>query len=405
MTTEDIIYNVFKMREAYEESGYIVRDYYEKELENNLRRSKNIFITGESGCGKTWLYTHVTEKKQIKHKVINLANVKIQGGFYNYFRTQFPDIEIEEVKGKGLGINSGILAGNIISSRTIRREYDYFRMFIEENKDSLIVFDNFEIIVTDNDLLESLSCIITMADDEIMIENNIKFLLVGAVNDILNYFSAMSNYQTIANRISCVNIKGFNDAECDSFVTKRFSACGFQIEDQEKSLSKNIYKSTDGIPQSVNDLCYYLALAHYEKNEQSIKVDTDTFYVGKKKWIRNYLFVEYTLVRALYLENIENAECLNYVLYAISLLKHDSFTAEKVIFNIDNHVNYRGSSLSLAKIKRYLNQLSDDGNNNNILVKKNENWYSIKSYKTYICLNSVLVLQNGKISLECENLI
>lgn len=391
---------VFKNRGKYEEEGYIERDTYETDLYRSLNRYKYVFVTGESGCGKTWLYTHVAIKQKIKYQVINLAEIMMKGGFYNYFKSLFSERVVEKTELKSVEINGGVFGGNLEENKTIEVVHDYFKMFLDKNKDTLIVFENFEIIISERNILESLSCIITMADDPIMLNSNTKFLFVGAINDYLSYFSKISNYQTIANRIQHLHIKGFNDTECYNFVTKRYKKCGFEIEEPNE-FTFCILDCTDGIPQSVNELCYFIALSHYKKNEIKICLNTNAFTDGKKAWISQFLLAEYSLIRDLFYKNKENLAYLNYVLYVISEQKLKLFTAERIVATIDSptFVEIRGKQITYKRVKKYLDELSDDGSNKNILLKYNDE-YRIKSYKTYRCLKLVIIKKDGQVYLE-----
>lgn len=274
--TENKINAIFKIREEFNEKNYIVREYYEKELKRAIGRYKYVFIVGESGCGKTWLTTHVIKNDDKKFKFVNLSDVKMRGGFYNYFSTLHSEMLVERTETKEAGVNAGFAAGNLEASRTYEVNNDYFKMFLQNNKDHIVVLDNFETIINDEKMLADLSCIITMADDPLMLANNVRFLIIGATNSIMQYFEKMPNYQTIASRIQTISVRGFNDTECNVFVSKRFRECGFSVPLIDE-LSNYVLRCTAGIPQSVNDMCYCIAITYLDENSDKIQMNDGIF--------------------------------------------------------------------------------------------------------------------------------
>ncbi|MCQ2080459.1 MAG: ATP-binding protein [Lachnospiraceae bacterium] len=396
--TEEKINTIFRNREEFNEKSYIVREYYEKELLRAINRYKYVFVAGESGCGKTWLTTHIMKSVAGKYKFVNLSDVKMKGGFYQYFSALYSEVLVERIETKEAGINAGIAAGNLEASRTYEVSNDFFKLFLQDNKNQLVVLDNFETIINDEKMLEDLSCIITMADDPLMIKNNVRFLAIGATNSIMQYFEKMPNYQTIASRIQTISVRGFNDTECNSFVSKKFRECGFTVP-MIDDLSNYVLKCTAGIPQSVNEMCYCLAISYYDNESDKILMNDEIFIKAQEGWVKTRLAAEYSVIRGLYNDNISESNGLNHVLYALCNYEKSDFSSSQVNAYIDGYLPKPIKGLNKTNIKKYLIKLSDDKNNRNLLVKKSEDLFEMKSFKTFACINLVISYEAGQVKL------
>ena len=64
MIREEKITSVFETRPEFDENEYIIRENLEKELSRALLRFRYILLSGESGCGKTWLTRYVIKSKK-----------------------------------------------------------------------------------------------------------------------------------------------------------------------------------------------------------------------------------------------------------------------------------------------------------------------------------------------------
>lgn len=396
--TETKINEIFRNREEFNEKSYIARETYERELSRALGRYKYVFVAGESGCGKTWLATHVIKKNEKDYKFVNLSDVKMKGGFYQYFSTLYPEALTERTETKEAGINIGMAAGNLDISKTYEIRNDFFKMFLRDNKNQSIVLDNFETIINDEKMLEDLSCIITMADDPVVIENDVHFLIIGAIHGIMQYFEKMPNYQTIASRIQTIAVRGFNDTECNSFVSNRFKECGFIVPLLD-DVSNYVLKCTAGIPQSVNEICYCIAITYYDEHINKIMLNDEIFMKAQENWVKTRLTSEYSVIRGLYNDNVSESNGMNHVLYALCNYEKGDFSSSQANAYIEGYLTKQIKGLNKTNIKKYLIKLSNDENNRNLLVKKSEDLFEIKSFKTYACIKLVISMDGGNIKL------
>ena len=395
--TEKQIDAIFANRKDYCEDRYIERAYYETNVTRAINRDRYIFITGESGSGKTWLTKNILSKKSYKYEYINLSEIALCGGLIEYIRSTFK--EIETGRSETISAEANVLVAS--SSGEICHEYqintDFLWGFIRRNKNKVVVFDNFESIIENQQILNDISCLITLADDPRMQEYNPKFLIIGAVNDIVRYFQTMSNYQTLANRVRNVAIRGFTDTETSNFVSKGFAESGF-VSNAMSELSMKIYNLSGGLPQMVNELCYYIAITHLDYGEEKIEIDSEILKKAEQKCISERMLAEYSVIRGYFMENIADNELLNYVLFSMRAFDLREFSSSEIRSQAEIEMgDNTEKSLSLKKVKDYLERLADDTGNRNILVKTNTDGYRIKSYKTKACLILMLRIENDRL--------
>lgn len=398
MINEEDISIVFETRPEFNVKKYIIRENFERELSRALARFRYILISGESGCGKTWLTNYVLNKE--KYKFINLAEVKIMGGFLQYFESQVGDVLVERSETMKTEATAIVATGGLESNKTYYHVNHYLELFLKKYKNHIIVLDNFESIIKSEEILDDLSCIITMADDFKIVASGVKFVIIGATSDLGRYFQEMPNYQTIANRVSVVKIAGFNSTECEQYVSGRFKECGFDVVETGK-ISEDIRKWTDGLPQSVCDLCYEIAISFFDASKVKIQFDEDEYKLAIKRWLNNRLVAEYSVISGLYNDNVKNAKQNNYILYALKKYKCTTFSYTQIQAYIDELTpNKSVKGLTKTGIKKYLQKLSETETNRNILVQVGNDDFKVKSYKTYACIEYYIDIDEEQVKLK-----
>ena len=356
-----------------------------------------VLITGESGSGKTWLTKNILSKTGYQYEYINLSEIALYGGLIDYIKNTFKEIENGRKETICAEANAIFASGGGEVSHEYQINTDFLWGFIKKYKKKVVVFDNFESIIENQQILNDISCLITLADDPRMQECNPKFLIIGAVSDIVRYFQTMPNYQTIASRVKNVPIYGFTDTETSNFVSKGLIECGFSSNAMSE-LSMKIHNLSGGLPQTVNDLCYYIAIEHFDNSEDIIELDSEIVKKAEQKWIAERMLAEYSVIRGYFSENIAGNELLNYVLFSISAFDLREFSSSEIRAQAEVSMGDNvKKSLSVKRVKDYIERLSDDTGNKNILVKTNTDGYRIKSYKTKACLLSMLHIENDKL--------
>lgn len=393
--TEEIINTVFGNKKSYDKSRYIPRKDCQTELIRKLNRYQCLFITGESGCGKTWLTEYVLSENNLKENYINMAEIKYQGGLIKYFENSIPKINEERKEIKEAAVKIPVAEGILSVESTYKLNNDILWSYIKQNKNKVIVFDNFENIINDTELLNELSCLITLVDDKRMIDANVKFIIIGALSDVVRYFQQMPNYKTIASRISTITVNGFSENETHDFVIKGFGECGFPTG--LGGIARLIHTHSDGIPQAVNELCYFIALTHFDGKEKRIEPESDITTQAVLEWIKDRMIGEYSILLKFYEENLKDKNENNMILYSLKEFGTREFSVSQLKSQIDAIFGEKGDAISLKKIRDYLLILAEDSSNSNILVRKNEEGYKQKSFKTYACLNQAIYLDDNVI--------
>lgn len=397
---EDVINIVFANRKEYDKNRYISRDRYEIELKRAIERFRYVFITGESGSGKTWLAEFYMSSVRGKNNYINLAEVGLAGSLILYLKKLMPEIKTEETTSLGADASIPLISGSGEVTSTYEINNDFLWEFIKTNRNHIIILDNFESIIRNEQILNDISCLITLADDPRMIDYNPKFLIIGTIRDVVKYFQTMPNYQTIANRVRTVGVNGFNDSETVEYVKKGMTKCGFSSNNMTE-LALEIHNITGGLPQAVNELCYDIAITHFDEGKSEIVPSSQTVYQAKVKWIAGEMVAEYTVIYGYFIENIKKDPLLNYILYSLSEFKMREFSVSEMRSKAEVIIADIKKSLKVSKVREYLDILSDEQNNKNILIKTNADGYKIKSYKTFACISIVLDLDVEKNQVTC----
>ena len=239
--TEKVISDYFRKRDQFDSKRYISRKSFETDLRRAVERNRYLFITGESGSGKTWLVQYYFSNNKTKTNYINLSEVAMAGGLMNYLKSTKPIKKTEEEITTKAGITKFI---ELRAEAKLKREFCdieniYLWEFLNENRNHIIVLDNFESVITEPNILNEISWLITLADDPRVTVYDPKFLIIGAVEDVVKYFQKMPNYQTLSNRIGIINITGFSFEETKMFIETGLSFCDFVLS-SDNDLTKKI---------------------------------------------------------------------------------------------------------------------------------------------------------------------
>lgn len=168
------------------------------------------------------------------------------------------------------------------------------------------------------------------------------------------------------------------------------------------ALSKRIFILTGGMPQTVNDLCYYIAIEHYDAKKTDIVLKSEQVHIAEQKWTFERMTAEYSVINGYFKENIKEDVALNYILISLQEFTWKEFSSSELLFAIGNIYGENTKSLNNKKVKAYLDKLADDTENRNILIKTNADGYRIKSFKTFACLMMALYSKDNVICCEEE---
>lgn len=399
--SEENISKEFKNRDNYNKDLYIEREDSEKNLKRLLSRNKQIFVHGNNGCGKTWLVEHVLINEDMKYEFINLTDVHIIGGFTEYFKSKISQnkVSIEETTNGGIGIPGvAALSGEKISEFEIT--HNYLWEYLSERKKTVLILDNFEKIIEYKDLLDSVSDLLTLTDSKQMIEFGNYIIVIGTLNNMIDYLTSATNNRTISTRIKAMEVQGFTLKECNNYVQKRFINCGMTSTNFEY-LSSLIMKETDGIPHSMCDLGYYIAINHFDNKNNVIDYQSNLVKGAIHNWIKESLSDEYYIISKIYQNNIRLKNNKNLILYALIHYDKKEFSSSQIFGYIDGFGMHDKKGVNTSKnVKVYLDELANEDNNNNILIKIYEDGYRIKSIRILVCLQNMLYEENNIIKIK-----
>ena len=208
------------------EYSYVERKTHLKSLEDGFKGSKHMFLHGDSGTGKSWLYKDFFSKNKIVHLTANLSNASRLGTISDEFENTV-NRELNEQK-TGYSISkehslqseggaSGWWTGIVLKVKAIFKtnQQTSYKILAKEpfeacleflrkksrKKRAVLVFENFESILKKEMLLEELGNIILLLDDERYGQYDIKILIVGTPADIMYFFSNFPSNGPLSNRI------------------------------------------------------------------------------------------------------------------------------------------------------------------------------------------------------------
>lgn len=396
---EEIILERFVTRDTYDKKVYVSRDTLEKELSRMIKRSNCIIIKGDSGCGKTWLTRYVLDNNNISSKWVNLARILGDSSLYDLIKQEIPLLKTESHHVEETGINAFALNGKLEVDNTFSVGINIYREFCKQNKNTVIIFDNLESIISKQRELEDLSRIITLIDDNEIRNYNIKIVIIGANRQIQTFFEKIPNYETVSSRVMYFDeIKGLSYSETSTLISNGFRNSYISLKD-EYDFYKYIFDRTKGVPLYVVQLCYNIAITFIDNEDLEIDLSKDKLIVNaERKWIKDSFSSEYAIVSKLF-----NADDINdikkYILFCIAEYDDKAFDVDKMIINIQGYFTNTPDVISKKSINDYLMQLSDVSRNNNILYFNGEE-FSVRSIKMKLCMQMVLKATDNGVALE-----
>lgn len=319
---------------------YIEREALEKELFRSIKGSMHSFLFGESGNGKSWLYKKVFADKNIEYVVANCARASMKKSLvdeiYSVCVQNGTSQKVSYTETKKAGVKAiGTAEISHQGSYEIKQEDKLIEAFIALNQRSsskpvVIVLDNVETIFKNEELMSELSDIIILLDDSRYSQYNVKFLIVGVPNQVLEYFSSAKNPSSVGNRIQEISrVAGLVPGQVVTFCEN-----GFQHhlkvnigETQLKRLARHVFDITLGVPQRIHEYCEGLSYI-IEDNKwiyQATLLD-----LADHNWLRKGLRENYSVIEA-FLNSDETANGRrNQVIYALGRIAHHQVNTDTI---------------------------------------------------------------------------
>lgn len=399
---------VFNPRGQYSKDMYIKRPEYERKFKSALLNDMCILVHGQSGTGKTWLTRYVLEKEEYYYKSINLAMASNHKSIYECFRLTMDRenwqvrTKYTETKNANVGIPN-LANGGLSHIDEYNITIDYFMEFLkfmsyrakEKNKKRYIVFENFESIIGNEDLVKELTNLIILIDDDEVIKYKTKFIIIGATKDIHKYFLNLPNINTIENRIfELPEVSTLTTLQSFELIESGFRKLEIQFKPNGliQKYKEQITRLTGGIPQRLNELCLEISII-CEENDWS--AHEEFIQIATKNWITTSLIKNYVSITKILNYNSSSDSRKNQVLYCVAQKDGITFRSSEIDDDLKNEFPKSTVTVNLGSTK----QLNELCKTKPPLLEKlqNTNEYSFADFKYALCLRAMLYKDDEKV--------
>lgn len=386
------------------EKMYVDRSELEGRLAELIQGSKHIIIHGESGNGKSWLYKRVLSDKKTPYSVVNLANA---------VRFGTVDAAIKDKINKSSGSEQRL--AEIVHNHNggakpfgVGAEYTCQRVFEIVDRDplealmgwvrhsggrrpGLLVFDNFESIVSDEKLVKELANILTLLDDADYAKFNVKICIVGVPSNTREYLTSQSSIQTISNRISELpEVARLTSLQAKTLLSRGFGILG--IGDVDDCHLESILWTTDRIAQHVQELGLEVSRAALVNNGS---VNDSVLTQARKSWFEESISSVRQIVDANLNARETKAGRRNQVIFAIGCVKTEDFRYSDVEAMVRNEFPGSTAGVELNIIQR----LGELENSKHPIIKRvpKGDAYRVINPKVKIAIRVMLRKNGGKV--------
>lgn len=289
------------------EGMYVERPELERQIRNALAGQKNIILYGESGNGKTWLYNQVFKEKNVYFEVINLGYAKLHKDLIPVVRDKLGELEVQakteersEVKSGFMPHNIGMQVTNTTSNSIIPRS-DLVSLFsrVRERAGSrvaVIVFDNFEQILSYDHIIDQIASILILLDDPVLASSSVKIMIVGVPGDIKAMVGKSSHATTISNRVTEIDeVERLSLAQSLELMERGFvQKLNLSFEIDKSAAFAKLSWLTDRIAQHIHELCLTVSRQAIEFNGG--RVTEQVISASMEDWLKDSLSSDYTVV-------------------------------------------------------------------------------------------------------------
>ena len=390
--------SVFTPRGEFNKSMYVHRTKIENCFKQALMTNMNILVQGNSGIGKTWLTRSVLEENGYYYKCVNLAQASNCNSIYTCFKTimckENWQIRSKYTELKKANVKIPVADGGISHTSEYTNEVDYYLEFLkfmqhrakDKKQNRYIIFENFEQILENPKLIKELTNLITLVDDDEVAKFKTKFIIIGATNDILKYFSNVTNVNTIDNRLyELPTISFLTYNQTSDLVLRGFKALriNFLDETTKNEYLKFIAWVTNGIPQRIHEFCLILTSKCIDNSylaTESLLQD------AKEDWIITSLSKNYSSLLKL-MNHSGRGIKRNQILYCLGLKETTNFTAKDILSDLKDE--FPTSNKKTKNISSYLNNFCNC-NPPLLSFNKDTKEYSFNDIKNVLCIRSTL---------------
>lgn len=399
--------DVFSPRKEYDPEMYVSRPIHERQFKHALRNDLCILVHGQSGTGKTWLTRRVLIEEKYYFKPINLASASsaqsISLCFKNIMARENWQIRTKYTETKKANVKVAVADGGVSHTAEYINEIDYFIEFLkfmkyrakDKEKKRYIVFENFEAIANNEELLKELTNLIILIDDDEVLKYNTKIIVVAATSDIQSYFKKVSNINTIDNRVmELPEIRTLTTQQSFELVERGFSKLDitFHSPTDNQLYQERIAWITGGVPQRLHEFCLEISLMCKENN-WTAKVEY--LQEATKTWLTTSLSKNYAAISKIFTYDTKKISRKNQVLFCLGLKEKDQFTSGEIAQDMCDEF-----PTSTANTKPNVTQIMNNlCKTDPVILFKDEDTkkYWFADNKFILCLRSMLFKQDGDI--------
>jgi hypothetical protein len=316
---------------------YVKRPELEEDLLDSIKGSMHTMLFGESGNGKSWLYKHVLGNEKINFVIANCGNASRLGSLTaEIHKACLPSnylskTSVEDTKSAGVKVFAE-------AKLTSKNKYDLakdeplleaFKYLASSNRKNVVVIENLEAIAGNQGLMDELSNMILLLDDDRYAECKVKLLIVGTPNGVLEFFGKSKNLPSVTNRINEINkVAGLTDGQVEELVGQGFNKLKIQIKaDELVFLNKFVMHMTLGIAQRVQELCSCIAT---QVKKDGWLYSRSVLLKAADKWLNKGLRSSYVVIES-HLNSIETTVGRrNQVIFAIGQMNRSPFSSAEV---------------------------------------------------------------------------
>jgi len=316
---------------------YVSRRELERKLRRAVEGTQHIIVFGDSGSGKTWLYKKIFSETNSAFQLIDLS-IALTEGLSAAFTKSLPRAEWIAKKRKVKGeAGAQFWVAKVGAEGEIEYEAEEVRPIdaVLENlagKDGdrrFIVFDNFEQVSTNADLLRDISSLVIRLDNPDFARHRVRFLFVGVVADMKELIAHYDNAGTVANRVAEIpEVQNLTQDEAEKLVKRGlFERLRIKFDLEEDLLIKRVLFLTDRNAQQLHELCYEIAC---EAQDNNWVLRSEGLSAAERDWADTSLSHYRALIESRMNKRETKIQRRNQVIFCLGLLDRPAIKATEV---------------------------------------------------------------------------
>lgn len=343
------------------EDMYISRGNLEDRLSDALAGNRYIVIHGESGNGKTWLYKKVLSAEGFSTTTVSLSNAKLYGSLSLAIDDKlgvlgYVENTESQTKTSGKFGSSGTGVSREKTHKEAFQARGSFSKLVKHIRDAAssgraaLVFDNFEQIIDDEDLLSQLRALIITADDEDITQYNVRVIIVGVPANLKDLISKTSGASPIINRL--VEIPEVNRIEEEASVGLLKKGLFRYLQLKADGLTQNQIASTiafmaDGIAQQIHEFALHVAQQAVRNNDH---INMTVLQTAMRNWVSSTLSADWAII-----ENAMNSRRTevgrkNQVLFCIARSERSEFKTPDIEKDLKKTFDTGSTTLNISQV-------------------------------------------------------